>query len=48
MGWQDNLIYGFAFVNKEDSWKNELLFEIDYIFQWIPPKPPNSLVSVVE
>lgn len=44
MGWHDNLIYGFAsdVIDENEPWKNELYFDIDYIFRWIQPKSPNS------
>lgn len=43
MGWHDGLIYGLAYdVNRDETWKNELYFDIDYIFQWVDPQPPSS------
>lgn len=34
MGWHDCVIHGIAF----DGYK--ILFDIDYIFAWVEPKPP--------
>jgi hypothetical protein len=43
MGWHDSWIHGFGILNDEvSSWKNELLLDIDYIFQWVQPEPPSS------
>ena len=43
MGWHDSWIHALAVLNNEDEpWKNELLFDLDYIFQWVDPAPPSS------
>lgn len=35
MGWHDSRIYAIAFSSE----KFELIFDIDYIFKWVDPKP---------
>lgn len=43
MGWHDNRIHGIATTtNEEELWKNELLFDIDYIFKWMHPVHPDK------
>lgn len=34
MGWHDNKIHALAFMEE----KQELLFDLDYIFQWVDPQ----------
>jgi hypothetical protein len=42
MGWHDASIYGFIFQNDNvDSTTTDLIFDIDYIFKWVQPVPPN-------
>lgn len=43
MGWHDNFIYGLAteIDNDEEPWKSRLVFDVDYIFKWVDPQPPN-------
>ncbi len=41
MGWHDSHVYGFAAAFEE----KEIIFDIDYIFQWIHPVPPNRFFS---
>jgi len=33
MGWHDNRIYSFAFIQEEDEFR----LDIDYIFKWVEP-----------
>lgn len=34
MNWHDNKIHSFAtFTDEKKPWKNEILFDIDYIFK---------------
>ena len=40
MGWHDCMIYGFAFLTNPENSQSDLLLDIDYIFEWIKPKPP--------
>lgn len=46
MGWHDNRIHGIATrTNEEEPEKNELLFDIDYIFKWVHPLPPDEYLT---
>lgn len=38
MGWHDSPIHAMAFIPE----KNEIIFDIDYIIEWIPPKPEET------
>jgi hypothetical protein len=38
MGWHDSVIWGMAIVADDF----ELMFDIDYIFQWVNPVPPEQ------
>ncbi len=40
MGWHDSLIYGLAFLTENEESQSDMLFDIDYIFEWINPVPP--------
>ena len=40
MGWHDSPVYGMAFFSDSGTLSNELVFDLDYIFQWIDPIPP--------
>lgn len=43
MGWHDACIYGFATqIDEQEPWKNELIFDLDYIFKWVQPELPAS------
>ena len=41
MEWHDSRIYALAFAPE----KSEIIFDIDYIFQWIPPKDGQTSFS---
>jgi hypothetical protein len=41
MGWHDATIWSIALVGDQF----ELLFDIDYIFQWVDPVPPEQYFS---
>ena len=45
MGWHDSTIYGMALYSEPSTLITELIFDIDYIFQWIQPVAPNSHFS---
>jgi hypothetical protein len=45
MGWHDAPIYGMAFFSDSLTVSNELVFDLDYILQWINPVPPNRHFS---
>ncbi|MDP4150846.1 MAG: hypothetical protein Q8927_21185 [Bacteroidota bacterium] len=44
MGWHDSPIYGIS-VGGGDFMDKELLLDIDYIFKWIDPIPPQKYFS---
>lgn len=35
MGWHDSIIHGISFSNQPETFEASLLFDIDYIFQWV-------------
>lgn len=41
MGWHDSAIWSLAILGEQF----ELLFDIDYIFQWVHPVPPEQYFS---
>ncbi len=41
MGWHDVIIHGFSF----DRPRYEVLFDIDYMFDWVNPEPPSPYYS---
>jgi hypothetical protein len=45
MGWHDCNIYGFAIEKNEDGFTANLIFDIDYIFEWINPIAPEQYFS---
>jgi len=45
MNWHDNVIHGFSILAKDQEY--ELLLDIDYIFDWIQPVPPDNYYSFV-
>lgn len=46
MGWHDCHIYGLIFEpSNQDGFTSNLLFDIDYIFDWIHPVPPKQNFS---
>lgn len=42
MGWHDATVYGMLFQSDTSALSNQLLFDLDYIFQWIDPTPPDN------
>ena len=38
MGWHDSRIHGLSFDSNSENFKSDLLFDIDYIFNWVNPK----------
>lgn len=42
MGWHDASIYGMTFQKTEDAWTGDFLLDIDYIFKWVHPNPPDK------
>jgi len=44
MGWHDSPIYGMTWSNST-SGSADLIFDIDYIFEWIHPEPPDTYFS---
>ena len=46
MGWHDCNIYGLIFQNEnENNFTTDLVFDIDYIFNWVHPTPPKTNFS---
>ncbi|AXG73397.1 hypothetical protein DVK85_03775 [Flavobacterium arcticum] len=45
MGWHDANIYGFIIRKQEEDWTSDLLLDIDYIFKWVNPHPPNQFFT---
>lgn len=46
MGWHDCHIYGLIFQNDDsDRFATDLVFDIDYIFKWVHPTPPQQNFS---
>ena len=39
MGWHDASIHGLTVGNSSNSWTGDLFLDIDYIFEWVHPKP---------
>jgi hypothetical protein len=35
VSWHDNPIYGFSIDNDVSQWKSDLVFDIDYIIEWL-------------
>jgi len=35
LSWHDNPIYGFSIDNDVTQWKSDLVFDIDYIVEWL-------------
>ncbi|WP_416191653.1 hypothetical protein [Neisseria sp. CCUG12390] len=44
MGWHDARIYGFVF-HPADEYRTDLIFDIDYILEWVNPMPPEEYFS---
>ena len=45
MGWHDANIYGMVIEKGEEPWQGNLIFDIDYIFEWVHPVPPQKYFS---
>lgn len=45
MGWHDVNIYGVIIEKGEEPWQGNLIFDIDYIFEWVHPVPPQKYFS---
>jgi len=45
MGWHDAPAYGMLFQSDVSALSNQLLFDLDYILQWIDPTPPDKNFS---
>jgi len=45
MGWHDTNIYGMIIEKGEEQWQANLIFDIDYIFEWVHPVPPQMYFS---
>jgi len=45
MGWHDAKVYAMAFFSDTKTFDNELIFDLDYIFQWLNPAPPSPNFS---
>lgn len=45
MGWHDCRIYGMLFSPVDETWASDLIFDIDYIFEWVHPVPPEKLFT---
>ena len=42
MVWHDANIYGMIIEKDEEQWQANLIFDIDYIFKWVHPVPPQE------
>jgi hypothetical protein len=45
MGWHDSRIHGFAIEKNYDEFTADLVFDIDYIFNWVHPVDPEKYFS---
>lgn len=45
MGWHDAHIYGMVFQKSEEAFTGDFLLDIDYIFKWVHPNPPDKLFT---
>ena len=45
MGWHDAPVYGMALFSDSTTLTTELVFDLDYIFEWINPVPPDNCFS---
>ena len=45
MGWHDATIYGFVIEKNHGTFTADLVFDIDYIFDWIHPVEPEIYFS---
>ncbi|HCO67544.1 MAG TPA: hypothetical protein DIT04_07300 [Dysgonomonas sp.] len=45
MGWHDANIYGMIIEKGKEPWQGNLIFDIDYIFEWVHPVPPQKYFS---
>lgn len=42
MGWHDSTVHGMAIFGDAENYTSELVLDIDYIFQWVTPNPPDK------
>ncbi|MCL1919072.1 MAG: hypothetical protein FWG14_12335 [Peptococcaceae bacterium] len=45
MGWHDCVVHGIGFASGNEQYPYDLLFDIDYIFNWVHPVPPEKHFS---
>lgn len=45
MGWHDVMIHALAILPREGDY--EIMMDIDYIFEWIRPEPPDNYYSFI-
>lgn len=45
MGWHDANIYALAFENGGEDYCGDFVLDIDYIFKWVDPVPPEKYFS---
>ena len=45
MGWHDSTIYGWIFKPTENGFSSDIVFDMDYIFQWVDPVAPKRNFS---
>jgi len=45
MGWHDNRIHAMHFLSDEKAWKNQIIFDIDYILAWVKVPKDNIYYS---
>ena len=47
MGWHDCRIHGTAaaVLDEDEPWRNELYFDLDYVFRWVDPQPPDPFYT---
>lgn len=46
LSWHDNFVYGFSIVEGEDGTVGQLVFDLDFIVEWLQP-PPDSFRFLV-
>lgn len=45
LGWHDATVHGIGFVEGAKPWLGQLMLDIDYIVEWIAPKPPSTALA---
>jgi hypothetical protein len=45
MGWHDSNVYGFIFERNSEKFTSDIVFDLDYIFEWIQPTEPEKYFS---